>query len=318
MQGGNEKFSYILRTVAGAYLCYLSYSILRAVMNGETGGHSVLVSVCAVAFIIIGVILMVWGVRGMKMVSKQQAEEAAQAEEVQEEETVETLEEQTAEALEDSAAENQEEQTAQDGEKPNNHLCVFVIKSRSGITGNSYVLRLYYLLCIFLSEKAVLTIELHIRSVPDLGIRVEHPCMCLVVDTCFYPRIAVDMADSPGVAQCIAGACNHWMRFFCDDSKSVVADLHNIAVYPSGAVALRFCRNGRSILPVADASEADSLTSVRAGSQLLRAPCWSTERFHSQSRFLHFFLLFPEFIHTACPGVRIFRHVHFSFECAVI
>ena len=38
MQGGNEKFSYILRTVAGAYLCYLSYSILRAVMNGETGG----------------------------------------------------------------------------------------------------------------------------------------------------------------------------------------------------------------------------------------------------------------------------------------
>ncbi|WP_411337894.1 hypothetical protein [Ruminococcus gauvreauii] len=122
MQGGNEKFSYILRTVAGAYLCYLSYSILRAVMNGETGGHSVLVSVCAVAFIIIGVILMVWGVRGMKMVSKQQAEEAAQAEEVQEEEvqeeeTVETLEEQTAEALEDSAAENQEEQTAQDGER---------------------------------------------------------------------------------------------------------------------------------------------------------------------------------------------------------
>ena len=117
MQGGNEKFSYILRTVAGAYLCYLSYSILRAVMNGETGGHSVLVSVCAVAFIIIGVILMVWGVRGMKMVSKQQAEEAAQAEEVQEEETVETLEEQTAEALEDSAAEKQEEQTAQDGEK---------------------------------------------------------------------------------------------------------------------------------------------------------------------------------------------------------
>ncbi|MCH1982811.1 hypothetical protein MCG98_09565 [Ruminococcus sp. OA3] len=117
MQGGNEKFSYILRTVAGAYLCYLSYSILRAVMNGETGGHSVLVSVCAVAFIIIGVILMVWGVRGMKMVSKQQAEEAAQAEEEQGEETVEGIEEQTAEVPEDSAAEVVEEQSDVDKEK---------------------------------------------------------------------------------------------------------------------------------------------------------------------------------------------------------
>ncbi len=154
MQGGNEKFSYILRTVAGgiSVLPVLQHSARRNEWRNR--GHSVLVSVCAVAFIIIGVILMVWGVRGMKMVSKQQAEEAAQAEEVQEEETVETLEEQTAEALEDSAAENQEEQTAQDGEKPNNHLCVFVLKSRSGITGNSYVLRLYYLLCIFLSEKS--------------------------------------------------------------------------------------------------------------------------------------------------------------------
>lgn len=110
MQGGNEKFSYILRTVAGAYLCYLSYSILRAVMNGETEGHSVLVSVCAVVFIIIGVILMIAGVRGMKTVSQQQAEEAAQAEEEQTDEVVETLDDQSVEALEDSSADIAKEQ----------------------------------------------------------------------------------------------------------------------------------------------------------------------------------------------------------------
>ena len=102
---GNEKFSYIMRTVAGAYLCYLSYSILKSVVSGDTGSRSILVTICAVIFIILGVILIIAGLRGMKSLSGQQAEEEQTAG-IEQEPEAETVE---VEALEDRKEEKSEE-----------------------------------------------------------------------------------------------------------------------------------------------------------------------------------------------------------------
>lgn len=107
-KGGNEKFSYIMRTVAGAYLCYLSYSILKSVVNGETGNRSILITICAVIFIILGVILIIAGLRGMKQLSNQQTDDDETAEAEQEPE----VEMGTVEALEDQKEENSEEDGA--------------------------------------------------------------------------------------------------------------------------------------------------------------------------------------------------------------
>ncbi|MGI6008498.1 MAG: hypothetical protein ACOX8E_13575 [Ruminococcus sp.] len=106
----NDRFSYILRTIAGAYLIYLSYKILSSVMNGETGGHSVPVTIAAVIFIILGAVLVVFGARGLIRMQKESQQETAEEETVAEE-AIEAAE--TEEETEENTADEKKEEEKQ-------------------------------------------------------------------------------------------------------------------------------------------------------------------------------------------------------------
>ena len=89
----NNKGSYVLRMIAGGYLIYLAYNILTAAMRGETEGHTVPVTIAAVVFIVMGAIILVFGVRGMMQISKEENEMTEEPEKSEEEEeTVEAIE----------------------------------------------------------------------------------------------------------------------------------------------------------------------------------------------------------------------------------
>ncbi|MGI6011932.1 MAG: hypothetical protein ACOX8H_10625 [Ruminococcus sp.] len=105
----NDRFSYVLRTIAGAYLIYLSYRILESVAKGETGGHTVPVSVAAVIFIILGAVLVIFGVRGLVRMQKEGQQEAEEEDAEQTEAIEETAEEETARE-EDSEPETPEDE----------------------------------------------------------------------------------------------------------------------------------------------------------------------------------------------------------------
>lgn len=97
----NDRFSYVLRTIAGAYLIYLSYNILSSVAKGETGNHTIPVTIAAVIFIILGAVLVVFGVRGMIRMQKEGEQEieedGAETEVIEEAEETEEAEEESAE-----------------------------------------------------------------------------------------------------------------------------------------------------------------------------------------------------------------------------
>ncbi len=76
--GRNERFSYVLRTVAGIYLIYLAVQILQA------SDASTIVKIGGVVFIIAS-IPMIWsGVRGLARISKEETEEIAEEEMLEE------------------------------------------------------------------------------------------------------------------------------------------------------------------------------------------------------------------------------------------
>lgn len=111
----NDRFSYVLRTIAGAYLIYLSYNILSSVAKGETGNHTIPVTIAAVIFIILGAVLVVFGVRGMIRMQKEGEQEieedGAETEVIEEtEETEEAAEEVNAETAESNLQEDQPEE----------------------------------------------------------------------------------------------------------------------------------------------------------------------------------------------------------------
>lgn len=59
----NERGSNIIRMVAGAYLIYLAYSMVKSLLSGE-GGQQVLVIIAAVVFVVMGGLFLAWGLRG--------------------------------------------------------------------------------------------------------------------------------------------------------------------------------------------------------------------------------------------------------------
>lgn len=108
----NDRFSYILRTVAGLYLIYLSYNILTAVMRGETGNHTLFVTIAAVIFIIAGAALAIFGGRGLIMMSKNPPEEETEEEdsEIDDVEEVQEAEPETIAAKEAVPEETEEKE----------------------------------------------------------------------------------------------------------------------------------------------------------------------------------------------------------------
>lgn len=110
----NDRFSYVLRTIAGAYLIYLSYNILSSVAKGETGNHTIPVTIAAVIFIILGAVLVVFGVRGMIRMQKEGEQEieedGAETEVIEEAEETEEAEEVNAETAESDLQEDRPEE----------------------------------------------------------------------------------------------------------------------------------------------------------------------------------------------------------------
>lgn len=104
----NERGSYIIRLVAGAYLLYLAYSLVKSLIAGEVE-QPTLVMIAAAAFIILGAALLVWGLRGVMQMSKNPADEEEIEADAEVVEAQESLPEDTAESEVIEAADTAQE-----------------------------------------------------------------------------------------------------------------------------------------------------------------------------------------------------------------
>lgn len=86
---GNERASSIIRIAAGAYLLYIAYSLIKSLMSGEAGNQTLIIVFIAV-FIILGAIILFFGVRGMVQQSKQTEDET---EDIEDSDVIEDSEE---------------------------------------------------------------------------------------------------------------------------------------------------------------------------------------------------------------------------------
>ena len=78
----NEKFSYVIRVIAGAYLIYLAYQLIQGVMNGENENYALGIG-GGVLFIVAGAAFVIFSIRGLM----RGGQENAQNEETQETES---------------------------------------------------------------------------------------------------------------------------------------------------------------------------------------------------------------------------------------
>lgn len=70
--GNRKRTGYLIRALAGVYLAYLGYTLLKGLFTGAEG-YNIIFAVCGVAFIVIGVGLVVSCLRYMKSEAAQQA-----------------------------------------------------------------------------------------------------------------------------------------------------------------------------------------------------------------------------------------------------
>ena len=62
----NEKIYYGIRLIAGAYIIYLAYNVLKDAAAGKIEENTALFVVLGIVFIVAGAAFIVWGVRGLK------------------------------------------------------------------------------------------------------------------------------------------------------------------------------------------------------------------------------------------------------------
>lgn len=89
----NEKIYYIIRIIAGAYVIYLAYSILRDVAAGKTGEHTTVLAIGGVVFVAAGAAFILWGLKGLKKAMGSSGQEPLEAEPAGKEEIPEETEE---------------------------------------------------------------------------------------------------------------------------------------------------------------------------------------------------------------------------------
>lgn len=114
----NEKIYYIIRIIAGAYVIYLAYSILRDVAAGKTGEHTTLLAIGGAVFVAAGAAFIFWGLKGLKKAMGSSGQEPSETEPAAEEEIPEETEEipeETEESLElDGELQDSEEEKEED------------------------------------------------------------------------------------------------------------------------------------------------------------------------------------------------------------
>lgn len=99
----NPKMSYTLRILAGAYLCYIAFTLAKGFLKGEGETMPLAVTVIAVvAFAVIGVLFLVTGLKGMKVLKEQPPEEVYE-EEDEDESDMETIEGESSAVIEENS-----------------------------------------------------------------------------------------------------------------------------------------------------------------------------------------------------------------------
>lgn len=85
-----NKTKVMIRIIAGVYLLYSSYSLGRAILNGETEGIGI--PIFTIAFVIFGAAFVITGILDMKKISAYEKQEAQAVEERAAEEPEEVTE----------------------------------------------------------------------------------------------------------------------------------------------------------------------------------------------------------------------------------
>lgn len=84
----NEKSSGIIRLVAGAYLLYISYSLIQSLVSGQAENRTLMMFFVAL-FIVLGGVILFFGVKGMiqqtQMDSDEEEDESEASEKDQDE-----------------------------------------------------------------------------------------------------------------------------------------------------------------------------------------------------------------------------------------
>ena len=68
----NSKGRYAIRVIAGGYLIYLAYKLIRPVIEGKSGGHAAVNIVAAIAFIAIGAVILYYSLKDYKAVKDEE------------------------------------------------------------------------------------------------------------------------------------------------------------------------------------------------------------------------------------------------------
>lgn len=69
--GDRRRTSYLIRALAGVYLVYLGYTLLRGLFTGAED-YNIIFAVCGVVFIVVGIGLVISCLRYMKSEAAQQ------------------------------------------------------------------------------------------------------------------------------------------------------------------------------------------------------------------------------------------------------
>ena len=96
----------ILHVLAGGYLLYLAYSIVKGIISGETpADRALLMGVCAAAFGLVGAYLLIHALIVRVKTAQNPPEEPEETEEEEEDEGQETEAQEEPEALEETGSE---------------------------------------------------------------------------------------------------------------------------------------------------------------------------------------------------------------------
>lgn len=73
--GNNKTFSLVIRLIAGAYIIYLGYQLIKGVVSGESQENQILFIIFAVVFIVLGAFIIIDAVRKYIIKESDTAEE---------------------------------------------------------------------------------------------------------------------------------------------------------------------------------------------------------------------------------------------------
>ena len=114
MGNGKSGGPNIFRILAGGYVIYLAIQILSSVAKGEAEDSPVFLVIAAVVFIVLGAGLIIYTLRDMQRLKKEEAEIAEEPQDEPAEEVVEVTEEPEKESSEELIEKVEDKETAEE------------------------------------------------------------------------------------------------------------------------------------------------------------------------------------------------------------